>query len=54
MARPHRALRETYSARDVSELAKVFTGWDVNGFNPLNPTGPFAYWRAHGFQPIPV
>jgi len=38
--------RETYTARDVSELAKVFTGWDVNGFNPANPTGPFGYWRA--------
>lgn len=38
--------RETYTARDVSELAKVFTGWDVNAFNPLNPTGPFGYWRS--------
>lgn len=38
--------RDTYSASTISELAKVFTGWDVNSFNPFNPTGPFEYWRA--------
>lgn len=37
---------DTYSAADVSELAKVFTGWDVNAFNPLIPKGPFEYWRS--------
>lgn len=36
---------ETYGSDDIAELAKVFTGWDVDGFNPLDPEGAFDYWR---------
>lgn len=36
---------DTYGAEEVSELAKVFTGWDVDGFNPLDPEGAFDYWQ---------
>lgn len=43
---PSEPAQDTYDATTISELAKVFTGWDVNGFNPFNPTGPFDYWRA--------
>ena len=37
---------DTYDSRTVSQLAKVFTGWDVDGFKPLDPEGPFDYLRA--------
>jgi uncharacterized protein (DUF1800 family) len=29
---------ETYTQDDISGLAKVFTGWDLNGYNGTNPT----------------
>jgi len=37
---------DTYDGRAVSQLAKVFTGWDVDGFNPFDPEGPFDYLRV--------
>lgn len=37
--------QETYDATVITQLAKVFTGWDVDGFNPFDPEGPFDYWR---------
>lgn len=43
---PSRPQTETYDGTLVSELARVFTGWDVDGFNPLDPEGPFDYLRA--------
>lgn len=43
---------DTYDARTVSQLAKVFTGWEVDGFNPFDPEGPFDYLRVPmGFHP---
>lgn len=38
-------LSETYDAETISQLARVFTGWDVDGFNPFDPEGAFGYWR---------
>ncbi|MGH6645681.1 DUF1800 domain-containing protein [Aquabacterium sp.] len=43
---------DTYDGHTVSQLAKVFTGWEVDGFNPFDPEGPFDYLRAPmGFHP---
>ncbi len=36
---------DAYTQDTVTELAKVFTGWDVDGFNPLQPEGDFSYFR---------
>lgn len=44
--RPRQPLTETYDAATISNLASVFTGWDVDGFNPLDPEGAFDYWRS--------
>lgn len=38
-------LAETYDADTISQLARVFTGWDVDGFNPFDPEGACDYWR---------
>ncbi|RZK99839.1 MAG: DUF1800 family protein, partial [Rubrivivax sp.] len=37
---------DTYDGHTVSQLAKVFTGWEVDGFNPFDPEGPFDYLRV--------
>lgn len=37
---------DTYNADTITDLARVFTGWDVDGFNVLDPTGPFDYVRV--------
>lgn len=42
---PAAPLTETYDADTITQLARVFTGWDVNGFNPFDPEGAFDYWR---------
>ena len=42
---PRQPLTETYDAETISNLARVFTGWDVDGFNPFDPEGAFDYWR---------
>ncbi|WP_298009003.1 DUF1800 domain-containing protein [uncultured Aquabacterium sp.] len=42
---PSTPQQATYNPDTVSELARVFTGWDVDGFNPLDPEGPFDYLR---------
>ena len=44
-AQPRQPLTETYDAETISNLARVFTGWDVDGFNPFDPEGAFDYWR---------
>ena len=38
-------LTETYDADTITQLARVFTGWDVDGFNPFDPEGACDYWR---------
>lgn len=43
---PVQPLTETYDQATITELSKVFTGWDVDGFNPFDPEGPFDYFRA--------
>jgi uncharacterized protein (DUF1800 family) len=42
--RPKQPLKETYSQRDISELAKVFTGWNFDGFVDAAST-ELDYWR---------
>jgi uncharacterized protein (DUF1800 family) len=37
---------DTYTADTITDLARVFTGWDVDGFNAFDPTGPFDYVRV--------
>jgi uncharacterized protein (DUF1800 family) len=36
---------DTYDEQTVAQLAKALTGWEVDGFNALDPTGPFEYLR---------
>lgn len=43
---PAAPLTETYDADTITQLARVFTGWDVSGFNPFDPEGAFEYWRV--------
>ncbi len=42
---PAQPLTDAYDQDTITELAKVFTGWDVDGFNPLLPEGNFDYLR---------
>lgn len=38
-------VQEAYDADTVSSLARLLTGWEVAGYNALDPEGPFAYWQ---------